>query len=179
DVHLLQTLIEAARLLQGRTDDPLAARATAAVRDHDALLLGALLHDVGKQGRGDHVTIGTHVAASVLDRIGVDEATGNLVEFLVQEHLLLVDTATRRDLEDEDLVLDVAARVGDPERLAALYLLTVADASATGPHAWTPWRAALIRELTAKAQHVLERGEIGTDAASRLDRSADAVRVAL
>ena len=173
DVHLLQTLIEAARLLQGRTDDPLAARATAALRDHDALLLGALLHDVGKQGRGDHVTIGTHVAASVLDRIGVDEATRSLVEFLVQEHLLLVDTATRRDLEDENLILDVAARVGDPERLAALYLLTVADAAATGPHAWTPWRAALVHDLVAKVQHVLERGDMGKESAVRLaERSA-------
>jgi [protein-PII] uridylyltransferase len=62
------------------------------------------------------------------------------------------------------------------ERLAALYLLTVADASATGPHAWTPWRATLVRELVAKVQHALERGEMGQEAAARLAERAESIR---
>jgi [protein-PII] uridylyltransferase len=107
------------------------------------------------------------------------ERTRELTEFLVAEHLLLSDVATRRDLEAEELVDDVAARIGDPERLAALYLLTIADAGATGPLAWTPWRATLVRELVAKVQHVLERGEVGTDTAARLTERADAIRDAL
>ena len=85
-----------------------------------------------------------------------------------REHLLLPDTATRRDLGDENLILDVAARVGTPERLAALYLLAKADALATGPAAWTPWRQTLIRELVAKVQRVFERGEMGVELAERL-----------
>ena len=84
---------------------------------------------------------------------------------MVAQHLLLPDTATRRDLSDENLVLDVAAAVGSSERLAALYLLAKADAEATGPAAWTPWRRTLIRELVAKVQHVLDRGEMGTELA--------------
>ena len=176
DVHLLRTLVETARLLAGDSTDRLAAEAVDVVRDRDALVLGALLHDVGKQGRGDHVTVGAELARSIVDRIGVDEATAERVVFLVREHLLLVDTATRRDLEDENLILDVAARIGDPERLAALYLLTVADAAATGPHAWTPWRAALVHDLVSKVQHALERGDMGKEAAVRLRERADVVR---
>jgi [protein-PII] uridylyltransferase len=170
DVHLLNTLAGMARLLGGGDEgDPLVAEAAAAVRDRDPLLLGALLHDIGKTGRGNHVPVGVDQATAALERMRLPSHTRDLALFLVAEHLLLSDTATRRDLDDDDLVLDVAARVGDPERLAALYLLTVADALATGPLAWTPWRATLVRELVAKVQRVLERGELGPGAADRLE----------
>jgi [protein-PII] uridylyltransferase len=179
DVHLLETVSEAARVCSDPPpDDPVAVRAASALEDRDGLVVGALLHDIGKTGEGGHVAAGTRIAGTVLDRMGLPSRTAELARFLVENHLLLSDTATRRDLEDQDLVLDVAARVGDPERLAALYLLTLADAAATGPHAWTPWRATLVRELMAKVQHVLERGEMGTEAASRLERTADAIRTA-
>jgi [protein-PII] uridylyltransferase len=176
DVHLLESFAEMARLLEDPGTDPLAARAVEALTDRDAVLVGALLHDIGKTGAGDHVPNGARVATETLERIGLSGSTRDLAVFLVREHLLLSDTATRRDLEDDDLVLDVAARVGDPERLAALYLLTIADAEATGPLAWTPWRAALVRELVAKVQRVLERGEAGVRTAERLVERAEAVR---
>ncbi len=177
DVHLLNTLAGMARLLGGGDeDDPLVAEAAAAVHDPDALLLGALLHDIGKTGRGNHVPVGVDQATAALDRMSLPSHTRDLALFLVAEHLLLSDTATRRDLDDDDLVLDVAARVGDPERLAALYLLTVADALATGPLAWTPWRATLVRELVAKVQRVLERGELGPRAADRLEALSAGLR---
>ena len=115
----------------------------------------------------------------ILDRIGVDAATGDLVAFLVAQHLLLSDTATRRDLTDENPILDVAAAVGTPDRLAALYLLAKADAEATGPAAWTPWRRTLIHELVAKVQHVLERGAMGTEIAEDLAVRVDRVRAFL
>jgi [protein-PII] uridylyltransferase len=95
---------------------------------------------------------------------------------MVAEHLLLPDTATRRDLSDENLVLDVAAKVGTVERLAALYLLTKADAAATGPAAWTPWRATLVRELVTKVRHVIDRGEMGEEIAGRLVERTDRLR---
>jgi len=180
DVHLLRTASGVAQLLAGRDGgDPLAREAARLIRDPDGLLLGALLHDIGKTGRGGHVAVGAEVAARALERMGVPEPTRDLAVFLVAEHLLLSDTATRRDLGDDDLVLDVAARVGDPERLAALYLLTLADAGATGPLAWTPWRATLVRELVAKVQRVLERGEMGTETAERLTERAEALRALL
>jgi [protein-PII] uridylyltransferase len=180
DVHLLETLAAAARLVADPPqDDPMAQRAASAVQDRDGLLLGALLHDIGKTGAGGHVDVGTRLVDVILERLGVDRSTADLARFLVEHHLLLSDTATRRDLGDEDLVLGVAARVGRPDRLAALYILTMADAAATGPHAWTPWRATLVRELVAKVEHLLERGAMGTQAVARLSHRSEAIRTAL
>ncbi|MBI4258956.1 MAG: ACT domain-containing protein, partial [Actinobacteria bacterium] len=180
DVHLLETSANARALLdRGATDDPVAVEAAGAVEEVDGLLLGALLHDVGKTGEGRHVPVGARVAAAALDRIGVVGRTRELARFLVEDHLLLSDTATRRDITDEDLVLGVAARVRDQERLAALYLLALADGRATGPHAWTPWRSGLVRELVAKVQRVLERGQMGDEAADRLAAREREIREAL
>jgi [protein-PII] uridylyltransferase len=175
-VHLLRTFANVARLLDDPGEERVAAEAASLVRDRDGVLLGALLHDIGKTGEGGHVAVGREVAARALDRMRLPTATRDLAHFMVAEHLLLPDTATRRDLEDDDLVLDVASRVGEPERLAALYLLAVGDAVATGPAAWTPWRQTLIRELVAKVQRVLERGEAGPQTAERLTERADALR---
>jgi [protein-PII] uridylyltransferase len=176
DVHLLDAFANAAALLEDEGEDPFAAEAVAAVHDRDAVLLGALLHDVGKTGHGDHVAVGVRVAQETLEHIGVDGPTADLVRFLVSEHLLLSDTATRRDLDDEELVQAVAEAIGDTGRLGALTVLTIADARATGPLAWTPWRAALIGELVAKVAHVLDRGDVEPGAAQRLSERADEIR---
>jgi [protein-PII] uridylyltransferase len=99
--------------------------------------------------------------------------------FMVAEHLLLPDTATRRDLTEENLVLDVAARVGTRERLAALTFLAIADAAATGPAAWTPWRQTLVRELVGKVRHVLDTGTMGAELAATLADRTERVRALL
>jgi len=179
DVHLLESLAGVSRLLEDPGDEPLAALARQAVPDADALRLAALLHDIGKNGEANHVEVGTRVAREALAHMGLPGPTADDVLFLVAEHLLLSDTATRRDLEDERLIVGVADRVGDPGRLAALYLLTIADAEATGPLAWTPWRATLVRELVVKVQHVLERADIGPGTAERLTARAEEIRRAL
>ncbi len=181
DAHLTSSLRAMARILAGddTADDPVQAEAVKQVSDPDPLLLGALLHDIGKNGEGGHVPVGTRIVESVLERMGAEEPVRDLVRFMVARHLLLPDTATRRDLSDENLVLDVAAAIGSSERLAALYLLAKADAEATGPAAWTPWRRTLIRELVVKVQHVLDRGEMGTELAGELSDRVDRVRAHL
>jgi [protein-PII] uridylyltransferase len=177
DVHLMRTVSETVRLLSGEmAGDAVTAEVAAGVEDRHAVLLGAFLHDIGKTGEGPHVDVGVGVAGQVLDRIGVKASTRDHVLFLVRHHLLLSDSATRRDLSDQNLVLDVAASVGTPERLAMLYVLTAADAMATGPHAWTPWRQALVRELVGKVDHVLTQGEEGRDAAAHLEGLIGALR---
>jgi [protein-PII] uridylyltransferase len=177
DVHLLQTVATTAEILAGRSnDDPILRQAGSSVEDREALLLGALLHDIGKRGEGRHVEVGTRIAAIALDRMGVEERSRALAVFLVRDHLLLADTAARRDLSDENLVIDVAARAGDPERLAMLYVLTVADAEATGPHASTPWRMGLVRELVGKVQRVLERGDMVADPSTLLEARRSEVK---
>jgi [protein-PII] uridylyltransferase len=170
DTHLLSTLRDMGRLLGATepSDDTLERQALEAVADADALRLGALLHDIGKTGEGGHAGIGARIAETTLTLMNVAPSTRDLAAFMVAQHLLLPDTATRRDLTDEGLIMDVAARIGSPERLAALYLLAKADAAATGPSAWTPWRQALICELVLRVQRVFDRGEMGTELAERL-----------
>ena len=177
DVHLLRAFAGMGRMLADPDmSDPVEVAAAAQVEERDGALLGALLHDVGKNGEGGHVQVGGRVSTVVLERMGVRGATADLARFMVAEHLLLPDTATRRDLTDDDLILGVAARVASPERLAALYLLAKADARATGPAAWTPWRQTLIRELVAKIQRVFERGQMGVEVAERLTDGVGRVR---
>jgi [protein-PII] uridylyltransferase len=180
DVHLIETAAEVGRLLRTEGgDDPVAATAVASVQDRGALLLAALLHDIGKVGRGSHVPVGVEVAAEILDRLAVGDVRRQVVLFLVRDHLLLSDTATRRNLDDEDLILHVAARVRDRDRLGALYLLTMADAVATGPSASTPWRTGLIRDLVARVDRAFERGLMDPDRAAEVGLAEAAIREAL
>jgi [protein-PII] uridylyltransferase len=177
DTHLSETLGNMAHSLAGATsDDPVEVAARAQVADPDAVRLGALLHDIGKTGAGDHVPAGARIAAATLDLMHLPRPTRDLALFMVEQHLLLSDTATRRDLTDENLVIDVAATIGTPWRLAALYLLAKADAQATGPAAWTAWRRSLVRELVAKVQRAFDRGEMGAEIAARLNERVGRVR---
>ncbi len=177
DTHLTETVgIVAASLAGQPTDDPVETEARNAITDPDGVRLGALLHDIGKIGAGRHVVVGASIAAATLRSMRVAEPTRDLAQFLVDHHLLLPDTATRRDLTDERLIVDIAAAVGTPERLAGLYLLAKADALATGPAAWTPWRRALVRELVAKVQRAFERGEMDVEVAARLNERVGRLR---
>jgi [protein-PII] uridylyltransferase len=169
DAHLTTALTAMGHMLgASETDDRVEREMVKQVDDSDGLLLGTLLHDIGKTGQGSHVPIGTAIATETLTRMGVEARSRDLALFMVEHHLVLPDTATRRDLTDENLILDVAARIGTQERLAALYLLAKADALATGPAAWTAWRQTLVRELVGRVQRAFERGDMGAELAERL-----------
>ena len=122
----------------------------------DLLLLGALLHDIGKGLPGDHSVVGEQLAATVATRVGLRARDAAVVARLTRHHLLLPDTATRRDLDDPATARAVADAVGDREVLELLHALTIADAAATGPAAWSDWKAELVASLVARAAAVLE-----------------------
>lgn len=162
DRHLLEAVAESAALLdQDGLDGDVARRARP-----DLLLLGALLHDIGKGLPGDHSAVGTDMTRAVAARIGLDAGGTETLAWLVRNHLLLVETATRRDLSDEGTVMRLGRAVGHAERLDLLYALTVADSRATGPAAWNPTKAALVRELFRKADALLERGVVDSPLAA-------------
>jgi [protein-PII] uridylyltransferase len=97
-----------------------------------------------------------------LTQKGLKPADIETVIFLVQEHLLLIKTATRRDIHDEETAISCARKIKDVGRLKMLYLLTVADSIATGPMAWNDWTATLLRDFFLKTLNVLEKGELAT-----------------
>ncbi len=174
DRHLLETVAEAASLLDVPLGDPSYDAARACRRPH-VLLMAALLHDIGKGRPGDHSEEGGAMAFDVAARMGFDEADAEAVGWLVRSHLLLVEVATRRDLDDPAIVATVADRAGDHERLGLLYLLTVADGRATGPAAWSAARAGLVRELWWRAD-LLSRGESPPDRVDPFAELADLLR---
>ena len=145
DRHLLEAAARAA---------PLALR----VERPDLLLLGALLHDIGKGYPGDHTEVGIELIATIGRRMGfTPDDVGTLVS-LVRHHLLLADLATRRDLDDPATVQAVVDAVGDRTTLALLAALTEADSLATGPAAWGPWKAGLVADLVQRAGVALSDG---------------------
>jgi [protein-PII] uridylyltransferase len=126
----------------------------------DLLVLAALLHDIGKGLPGDHSQAGVPAAARVCRRVGLPAADTALVCRLVRHHLLLADTATRRDLSDPATLENVARPVGDPATLDLLHALTRADAAATGPLAWSDWKARLVADLVRRVHRLLDTGQV-------------------
>ena len=159
DRHSLEAVSECAALLD--PDDPrgagfdgdVARRARA-----DVLLLAALLHDIAKGRPGDHSVVGVETARAVATRIGLDGVGTELLAWAVRHHLLLADTATRRDLADERTITRFAEAVGDSDHNTLLYALTLGDSRATGPAAWNASKAALVRQLFVKTDTLFREG---------------------
>ncbi|HEX6501251.1 MAG TPA: [protein-PII] uridylyltransferase, partial [Micromonosporaceae bacterium] len=147
DRHLVRTAAEAARY-------------TSEVSRPDLLVLAALLHDTGKGLPGDHSRTGAVLAAGTARRLGLPDEDADLVGTLVRLHLLLPDTATRRDVGDPVTVRTVADAVADVRTLDLLYALTRADALATGPGAWSSWRERLVADLVARVRAALDTGTV-------------------
>ncbi|GAU70114.1 putative [protein-PII] uridylyltransferase family protein [Streptomyces sp. NBRC 110611] len=137
DRHLVETAVRAAAL-------------TRRVHRPDLLLTAALLHDIGKGRPGDHSVAGADIARDLAARLGFGARDTDVIATLVRHHLLLVETATRRDLDDPETVGAVADAVGGTGTLELLHALTEADALATGPAAWSAWRAGLVADLVKR-----------------------------
>ncbi|WP_328942327.1 [protein-PII] uridylyltransferase [Streptomyces sp. NBC_00250] len=142
DRHLVETAVRASSL-------------TRRVGRPDLLLVAALLHDIGKGWPGDHSVAGETIARDLATRIGFDRTDVTTLATAVRHHLLLVETATRRDLDDPATVRAVATAVGTVGTLELLHALTEADALATGPAAWSSWRASLVADLVKRVAGVL------------------------
>lgn len=120
----------------------------------DLLLLTSLFHDIGKiAGSTDHSVTGARIVAPIMDRIGLDPVDRDVVVRLVRHHLVLAELGTAADPEDPAVIATAVDAVdGDPEVLELLRALTEADAKATSPKAWSPWRAQLIESFTREVR---------------------------
>lgn len=142
----------------------------------EVLFLAALFHDIGKTGK-EHARKGVAISRDILKRFGYNKKGTEDILFLIGNHLLLVETATRRDLNDEKAVIHCARTIGHVERLKMLYLLTWADSRATGPKAWNDWIANMVQELFFKIMHILEKKDLATpDASQKAENTKSEVR---
>ncbi len=149
DRHMLETAANAAGLVR-RVHRP------------DLLLVAGLLHDIGKGQDGDHIEAGMQLVRVIAERMGFEPVDVETLVLLVRDHLLLPETATRRELHDPATLHMVAARVQTAERLELLSALSEADSLATGPSVWSAWKEELVAELVARTHDLLAGGRAWT-----------------
>ncbi|GAB4584490.1 [protein-PII] uridylyltransferase [Nocardia sp. IFM 10818] len=148
DRHLMEAVAQASAL-------------STRVARPDLLLLGALLHDIGKGRTEDHSVVGAELATSIGRRLGLWPSDVRMLSAMVRHHLLLPDTATRRDLADPDTVkMVIDALDGDPQLLELLHALAEADSLATGPGVWNDWKASLIGDLVRRCRLAMAGEEL-------------------
>ena len=177
DQHSLLAVEHLEALAPGQSSESEgAARVFTEVEKPELLMLGMLLHDIGKAKGHGHVAKGIPLVRALTARQGLPPAEAALVEFLVAHHLTMSHIAQRRDIHDPKTVADFAATVGDPQRLRMLYLLTYADMRAVGPGILTPWQAQILHELYSLTLATLTGGRVEkpnpTQLAERLQAAA-------
>ncbi len=157
DEHTIRAIgilkgIEDGRL---KDDHPAACAAIGEMQSLPALFVAVFLHDIAKGRGGNHSELGADVATELGPRLGLNEWETETVSWLVRHHLLMSNTAFKRDIYDPKTVTDFAGVVQSPERLRLLLVLTVADIRAVGPDVWNAWKAGLLRELYFRTQEEL------------------------
>lgn len=160
DAHTLRLLkfIQYFREPGGSEDFPVVAALVHQLPKLELLWIAGLFHDIGKGRGGDHSILGARDAQDFCMRHGLSPRDTRLVVWLVEHHLLMSKTAQKRDISDPDVIREFAERMHDEVHLDYLYVLTVADISATNPALWNGWRATLLRQLHGEAKRALRRG---------------------
>jgi [protein-PII] uridylyltransferase len=174
DQHSLMGVREVERLRAGEfaKEFPHLDQVMKEVQQPELLFLGMMFHDVGKGHGHDHSGRGARMMRDIAERLGLNVDERAACEFLVQHHLLMSHLAQRRDVHDDQLVIDFCRTVGTVENLQRLYVLTYADMRAVAPGVWTNWRDALLAELYVRAREFFEKGIFEPE-----DRGARADRV--
>ncbi|MCK9175018.1 MAG: [protein-PII] uridylyltransferase [Desulforhopalus sp.] len=160
DRHSLQTVSELHAGFTGMQSLNL----TEKLADPKVLYLAALLHDIGKGSGRDHSIEGAGIARSIGKRLNFTPEETDDLDFLIRYHLFMPESAMRRDLDDPEFIERCAKLIGTPDRLAMLYCLSIADSRATGPSAWSEWKARLLEEMYLRAGSALSAGApLGSD----------------
>jgi [protein-PII] uridylyltransferase len=160
DEHSIRAIGLLSRIERGELadDHPLSTALFRQIASRRVLYVAVLLHDIAKGRGGDHSQLGAEVAMELCPRFGLDEEETETVAWLVRYHLLLSNTAFRRDLADPKTVEDFVGKVQSPERLRLLLMLTVVDIRAVGPTTWNDWKRRLLRTLFDAAEERLRLG---------------------
>ncbi len=165
DEHTIEAVRVLNSLEHGELSDvaPIASSIVDKSQSRLQLYAATLLHDIAKGRGGDHSEIGAEVALEICPMIGLSAEETETVSWLVLHHLLLSQTAFRRDIDDPKTILDLAETIQSPERLRLLLVLTVADMRAVSSKVWNGWKATLLRELYARVAEVLAGGLATTE----------------
>ena len=179
DEHTITCLSVLSRIERGVLKDelPYATSIMGGVVNRRALYVAVLLHDIGKGLPQDHSIVGAEIAAEICPRLGLNEADTQTVVWLVRNHLLMSDTAQKRDISDARTVSGFASTVASQERLKLLLVLTVCDIRGVGPNTWNNWKATLLRQLYSATRDYLTDG-INSPSRHQREEEAKAALVA-
>jgi [protein-PII] uridylyltransferase len=158
DEHSFLAIENLHRLSESKTEwDRRFAELLSELEQPELLYLALLLHDSGKGVSGDnHVETSLQLTETCAARLDLDQADREILRFLVGGHLEM-SAAARRDVFDPGNVKAFAEKIGAPERLKMLCLLTYADIKAVNPEALTPWKADNLWQLYIAAANYLNR----------------------
>lgn len=178
DEHLLRAVghladMEAHRHVQ---EHPLASAIVSSIEKRTALYLALFLHDIAKGRPEDHSLAGVEVARRLCARFRLSQAETESVAWLVANHLIMSDTAQRRDLGDRRTIETFVARVQTLERLKMLHVLTVCDIYAVGPGVWNGWKGELLRTLYWETEVVLAGGHSARERTRRVESAKQELR---
>ena len=173
DEHTIQVISHLAKIEREELIEelPVASGILKGGVNRRVLYVACLLHDIGKGRPEDHSILGAKISRTVAPRLGLNKTECEDVEWLVRSHLVMSDTAQKRDIADPRTVRDFVKFVGNKRRLDLLTVLTVCDISGVGPDTWNNWKAVLIRALYRQSLHALENG---MEALNRTNRGAEA-----
>lgn len=176
DEHTIEALRVVASLERGELTEaaPVASSLVDHLQSRRALYTAVLLHDIAKGRGGDHSVLGAEIALAICPMLGLSAEETEMVSWLVLHHLLLSQTAFKRDIDDPKTILDLVDTVQSPERLKLLLVLTVADMRAVSPKVWNGWKATLLRELYTRVAEVLAGGLATTERDVRVARAKEA-----
>ena len=173
DVHIMRAVTEAKSIMETDEYDSGTVQVARELGAPNELLLATLLHDIGKGHPGDHSGVGALITERFVARAALPADLARRLVTAVRLHLLLPNVATRRDIADPAVIEETAERIGDARTLRLIYLLSVADARASGPNVWSQWKAQLMRAFYLRLMSVL--ADEVDDTAPTIDSVAQAL----
>lgn len=178
DEHIIQCISILAQIERRELVEelPVASAILEAGVNRKILYIALFLHDIGKGRPDDHSILGAQIARRVCPRLGLSAEETETVEWLVRYHLLMSDTAQKRDIGDPRTVRDFAKVVKSRKRLDLLTVLTVCDIRGVGPGTWNNWKAMLLRQLYGQTATALEAGLESLNRENREDEAKRALR---
>lgn len=160
DEHTLMVIRNIRRFTvpEFKNEFPLCSDIIQTIPKQELLVLAGMFHDIAKGRGGSHSEKGAEDAYAFCQQHRLSKYDSKLVQWLVKNHLVMSDTAQKKDISDPDIIFEFASLVGEIDRLKYIYLLTVADIRATGPNVWNSWKNTLLQDLYHATKRVLRRG---------------------
>lgn len=181
DEHTLRCIGLLAKLDSGELgeDHPLSHNLLPNITHRRALYVALFLHDIGKGRREAHELVGARIARSLCPRLGLSAQETELVAWLVENHLVMSQTAQSRDISDPRTIQSFTDAVQTLERLRLLLVLTVCDIRGVGPGVWNGWKGQLLRALYRETEMVITGDLGGVERSARIEAAIAELRKGL